>query len=648
MKQINSFILAGVVGFAVLVGGTTVLRAADDGFAALFPGDSLAGWKVSDWSNVSTPQRVAGVPWRIEKGVLYGLGKRTWIISPKQYGDFVLKLQTQITRGSNGGIGLRFPPDGDPAYRAMEIQVVDSEVYYSGSSQPNQRTGSIYDEIAPSKEVVKPVGEWNSWEITCRGSRVAIVLNGQKIIDEDLSQHTKARQQKGPALAERPLAGHIGFQNLNGSITLRNLVIKTLDAGDGEFVPLFNGRNLDGWVNVNCAPETWKVKDEMIVCSGIPTGVMRTEKMYENYTLELEWRHIKKGGNAGLFVHSDPITAPGQPFTRSIEVQILDGRNTENYTSDGDVFAIHGATMKPDKPHPNGWMRSLPSERRCKPAGQWNHYRVESRDGAISLAVNGKVVTRAYDANPRKGYICLESEGSEVHFRNIRIRRLPSSNPSARMVARKAEGFRILYNGLDLRGWKMAPGHEGHWQAKNWVLDYDGKSEAKGDKSLWTQQSFGDFVLIVDWRLPAEPKIEQVPVILPDGSVAVDADGKPRTVAVKDAGDSGIYLRGSSKSQINIWNWSVGSGEIWGYRTDKNMPAEVRRGATPVLNADNPVGRWNRFVITAMGDKVTIVLNGKTVIKEAKLPGMPEKGPIALQHHGDRVQFANIYIKELD
>jgi hypothetical protein len=417
-------------------------------------------------------------------------------------------------------------------------------------------------------------------------------------------------------------------------------------AADG-FAPLFNGKNFDGWVNVNCAPETWTVKDGMVVCTGIPTGVLRTEKMYENYILELEWRHIKEGGNAGLFIHSDPISAPGQPFTRAIEVQILDGRNTENYTSHGDVFAIHGSTMKPDKPHPGGWMRSLPSEQRCKPAGQWNHYRVETRNGEISLAVNGKVVTRASQANPRKGYICLESEGSEVHFRNIRIQQLPGSNPPAEMVAKKDEGYRILYNGLDLRGWKMAPGHEGHWQAKDWVLDYDGKSEAEGDKSLWTEKEFGNFTLIVDWRLPGERESRDVPVILPDGSEAVDADGKPRTATIKYAGDSGIYLRGSSKSQINIWNWPVGSGEIWGYRTDKSMPAEVRRAATPMLNADNPVGEWNRFEITAVGDKVTVVLNGKTVIKEAKLPGMPAKGPIALQHHGDPVQFANIYIKSL-
>ena len=647
MKKLCTFFLIPMMGCAIIAGNTEILQAAEDGFAPLFPGDSLKGFKVSDWSNVATPQKVEGTPWRMENGILYGLNKRTWIRSTKKYSDFVLKLDTKITRGSNGGIGLRFPPQGDPAYTAMEIQVVDDRVYYGGSARTEQCTGSIYDEIAPSKVATNPVGQWNSWLITARGSQITIVLNGEKIIDVDLSRETKARQQKAPPLAKRPLKGHIGFQNLNGNITLRNIMIKELDGGDGQFVSLFNGKNLDGWVNVNCALETWTVRDDMIVCTGIPTGVIRTKRQYENYVLELDWRHMKKGGNAGLFIHSDPVTAQGQPFTRSIEVQILDGRNSESYTSHGDIFPIHGATMKPDKPHPSGSNRALPSERRCKPAGQWNHYRVECKNGTVALAVNGKVVTRGSRLNPRKGYICLESEGSEVHFRNIRIRELPGTNPPPQIVAEKDKGFRSLYNGLDLRGWKQEPGHQGHWKAKNWVLDNDGKSQVQ-DKNLWTQEEFENFTLIVDWKLPTESGTENVPVILPDGSQATDSSGKDMTASVPTAGDSGIYLRGSSKSQINIWNWPVGSGEIWGYRTDESMPPEVRKAVTPKLKADNRIGRWNRFVITVIDDYVTVLLNGKEVISRAKLPGLPKRGPIALQHHGDPVQFANIYIKELE
>jgi len=408
------------------------------------------------------------------------------------------------------------------------------------------------------------------------------------------------------------------------------------------FVTLFNGVDLNNWVNVNCAPETWTVRDRMIVCTGIPTGVLRTVKQYENYILELEWCHMEKGGNAGLFVHSDALTAPGKPFTRSIECQIMDGNH-------GDVFAIHGATLAPDNPNfERARMRSYPRYEMVNPAGEWNHYRLESRDGLLTLAVNGRVVTRAYHVNPRKGYICLESEGSEIYFRNIRIKELPGTNPPPDVTATIDQGFRSLYNGLDLRGWKQVEGNEGHWQAENWILDYDGKSSAEGDdRHLWTEKEYGNFILIVDWRQPSEPVAEDVPVILPNGDQAVDENGKQITATVLDAGDSGIYLRGTEKCQLNIWNWPIGSGEIWGYRTDPEMPEEVRRAATPILNADNRPGEWNRFIITAIDDRITVQLNGKTVIREAQLPGVPLKGPIALQHHGDPVQFANIYIKEL-
>jgi hypothetical protein len=116
---------------------------------------------------------------------------------------------------------------------------------------------------------------------------------------------------------------------------------------------------------------------------------------------------------------------------------------------------------------------------------------------------------------------------------------------------------------------------------------------------------------------------------------------------VPDAGDSGIYLRGNSKSQVNMWSWPIGSGEVYGYREDRSVAPEVRAGVTPRVKADKPLGEWNRFIITMKGDRLTVVLNGQTIIENAQLPGVPARGPIALQHHGDPIQFANIYIKEL-
>ena len=427
-------------------------------------------------------------------------------------------------------------------------------------------------------------------------------------------------------------------------ITLTGLSSIRADEG---FQPLFNGKDLSGWVPVNVAPETFTVRDGMIVSTGKPTGVMRTDRQYENFVIELEWRHLQPGGNAGLFVWSDALPAVGVPFTRSFEVQILDGHEGPNYTSHGDVFGIWGATMKPDRPHPAGWMRCLPSEKRARPSPEWNHYRVSCQNGVLKLAVNGKEVSGASQCVPRKGYICLESEGSECHFRNIRIQELASTNAAPNETATLDEGFTSLYSGLDLRGWRSDPGHAGHWRARDSILDYDGQSTAK-DKDLWTEKDYGDFVLIADWRLPGKPMPRQRAVVLPNGDDARNADGSAKTLEIPYAGDSGILLRGSRKAQVNITCNTIGSGELYGYRVDKTMPAAVRAGSIPKTKADNPPGKWNRFVITLKKDHVTVVLNGQTVIDHVPLPGIPARGPIGLQHHGDPVQFTNLFIKELE
>ena len=112
-----------------------------------------------------------------------------------------------------------------------------------------------------------------------------------------------------------------------------------------------------------------------------------------------------------------------------------------------------------------------------------------------------------------------------------------------------------------------------------------------------------------------------------------------------DAGDSGILLRGVLKCQANIWSQSLGSGEINGYRTDRGLPQEIRRACIPIRNADRPLGEWNAFEITMKGETMTVVLNGQKVIDAARLPDAPPMGPIGLQHHGDRVQFRNIFLK---
>jgi hypothetical protein len=219
-------------------------------------------------------------------------------------------------------------------------------------------------------------------------------------------------------------------------------------------------------------------------------------------------------------------------------------------------------------------------------------------------------------------------------------------------------GFVSLFNGKDFTGWKVPEGDNGHWKVMDGVIDYDAQSEAPGDKNLWSEREYGDFVLLIDWRITDTPFINpNVPYILPDGNHARDIEGKEMRMALPDS-DSGIYLRGDGKYQVNIWNWPIGSGEMYGVRMDRNMPPAVREAVTPRTQADKPVREWNRFEITVRGSTVSVVLNGKQVLPGADIPGMPARGRLALQHHGSKrdgkwtsspslVQFKNIYIKEL-
>jgi hypothetical protein len=243
-------------------------------------------------------------------------------------------------------------------------------------------------------------------------------------------------------------------------------------------------------------------------------------------------------------------------------------------------------------------------------------------------------------------------------MKSLRLATLALAFTTAGFCAASAPaGFVSLFNGKDLTGWKAPEGDNGHWKVLNGVIDYDARSEATTDKNLWSEKEYKDFVLKIDWRIKETTGTYPVPTVLPDGTHKKGPDGKDIITHLLNA-DSGIYVRGSSKSQINIWCWPIGSGEVYGYRMDTKMPPEVRAGVTPKVNADKPVGEWNTFEITMKGDRLTIVLNGKTVIKDAQLPGVPEKGKLALQHHGgfkdgkyqpasSLVQFRNISIKEL-
>jgi hypothetical protein len=217
------------------------------------------------------------------------------------------------------------------------------------------------------------------------------------------------------------------------------------------------------------------------------------------------------------------------------------------------------------------------------------------------------------------------------------------------------EGFMPLFNGIDLDGWEVRQPDNRDWQVAEGVIDCD-PHEASGDMNLWTADSYDDFELLVDWRIKESPYINRAAkIILPDGTYKKDNSGRDVLIEVPNT-DSGIFLRGRHKSQVNIWCWPVGSGEVWGYRTDPVFSPEVRAGVTPKVRADRPIGEWNTFHIIMKDDRLTVTLNGSSVLDNTWLPGVPVEGPIALQHHGDRkdgewgasfLQFRRIFIKQL-
>ena len=198
------------------------------------------------------------------------------------------------------------------------------------------------------------------------------------------------------------------------------------------------------FVNVNCDADTWSFKNGEIQCTGKPTGVMRMKEPLTNFELVVQWKHLKPGGNSGVFVWASDASIKAleggthnKRLPDGIEVQILDhafrdnyraknkGRPDDWFTTNGDVFATGTAKMNPFEPRsPNG-SRSFPRKELSKAAGEWNHYYIRAINGEVRLWVNGEEVSGGNHADPPHGYLCLESEGSPIEFRNLRLRELP-------------------------------------------------------------------------------------------------------------------------------------------------------------------------------------------------------------------------------
>lgn len=216
---------------------TALAAEPEAGFVKLFPEEGVPkGWTVRKWDNVKDAA-ATGVVWKVESGVLHGSDPRgTWLMSEKEYGDFILKFEWKLGERGNSGTALRAPMTGDPAFDGLELQMVDPR-YYPATMKvtPAELTASLYLAVAPAEQLFKPT-DWNSYEITCRGASVKAALNGRQVLDVNLEEQTKPTKRHdgtpAPPLKDRPRKGHIGFQELSrggGHVEIRNALIKVLD-----------------------------------------------------------------------------------------------------------------------------------------------------------------------------------------------------------------------------------------------------------------------------------------------------------------------------------------------------------------------------------------------------------------------------------
>ncbi len=385
------------------------------------------------------------------------------------------------------------------------------------------------------------------------------------------------------------------------ALLLASLPLGAADAkvkpdADG-FVSIFNGRDLTGWKNVNCAPETWSARDGKIVSTGKPIGVLRTERQYENFIVEFEWRHLEKGGNSGMFAWASAINPVGVQFLRAIEIQALDegyhalyekrtGKKGVFFTTHGDVFAIQGAKMKPIG-RING-NRSAPTEDRSKPSPEWNHYRVEANDGKIRLHVNGKQVSGGDDCNYRKGYLGLEAEGAPVEFRNLRIKELPSTGAGPEVSAPVDLGWSCLFNGLDLRGWKTNSATGARWEVAQEKLALKA-GPADAAATLWTAAEFGAAEFVIDYQAPKPSAGEAVAMTPPT-----------------------IHLRGA---------------------------------VIPLAGGE--AGKFTRFIVTAEARRVRVRREGQDATEIALPANAPARGALGFVAGAYAGTFMNLHARDL-
>ncbi len=399
------------------------------GFVSLFDGETLDGW---------TLLAGKGDGYSVENGaIVCAQGGGGNLLTDDEYADFVLRLDFQLKPGSNNGIGIRTPKKGGSlAYLGMEVQTIDNTAEKYANLKPWQYHGSIYGVVPAERGALKPVGEWNSQEITCIGRKVRVVLNGTTIVDADLNSITDAKKifEHPGMLREK---GHIGFLGHNDWVAYKNIRIKELpkprvdNLPPADFKALFNGKDLEGWQGLvenpkkraemdidtwaekqvdadELAAKNWRVVNGALTYIGKKFDNLCTSWDYGDFELIMDWK-IYEGGDSGVYLRGSP------------QVQMW-----ADPVGSGGLFN--------NKTHP-----SKPIVRADHFVGSWNRFHIVMIDNKVMVLLNGEAVT--WDPKKRDGIIMenywerdkaiypfgpieLQAHRDVVHFKNIFLRQL--------------------------------------------------------------------------------------------------------------------------------------------------------------------------------------------------------------------------------
>lgn len=407
----------------------------ESGFIPLFDGNTLDGWKLVGKS---------GNGYAVTNGAIYcSTGESGNLSTEKEYSDFVLRFEFKLSAGANNGIGIRAPYEGDAAYMGMEIQVLDDSAPQYVTLQPWQFHGSIYNIAAAKRGSLKPVGEWNTEEISAIGRRIKVVVNGKTIVDANLNNVTDPEiLRKHPGMFRD--RGHIGFLGHGDYAEFRNLRIREIPAREKDntppegFVALFNGNTLAGWKGLFAEPydnpgkratlakaeleklqakadermrEHWKAGNGQLNYDGHGDSLC-TKNDYRDFEMLVDWK-IPPRGDSGIYVRGSPQVQIWDPFTQPTRL--------------GSEVGSGGLYNNKKNP-------SNPLKVADKPIGEWNRFRIIMVGERVHVFLNGELVARDtvlenYWERDKpiypSGDIQLQNHSDPLWFKNIYIRELP-------------------------------------------------------------------------------------------------------------------------------------------------------------------------------------------------------------------------------